>query len=198
MTGAVLAGGESRRMGFNKALIEIDGETIVERTIRVLSTVAGVDEVFLVVNDPAPYRGFGVEVHTDIHKGAGSLGGVFTALKRAGSERVFVAACDMPFLDPAAVEVIIRQEDGFDAVVPSAGGRTHPLHSLYSTGAAPAMGEMITKGRLRIGEFLRGARVRYLDENFFKASGVDIARSATNVNTPEELEKYLKKNEKAT
>ena len=81
MTGAVLAGGLARRMGFNKALIEVNGETLIQRTVGTFQKVF--DDTMVVTNDVLLYENLGVKVVADIYKGAGSLGGIFTALFHA-------------------------------------------------------------------------------------------------------------------
>ncbi|TAN62740.1 molybdenum cofactor guanylyltransferase, partial [bacterium] len=78
MTGAILAGGKSVRMGFNKALIKTNDETIIERTIRLFKGIF--DHTFIVANDVLLYENLDTPIFADIHKGAGSLGGIYTAL----------------------------------------------------------------------------------------------------------------------
>lgn len=187
MTGAVLAGGQSRRMGTNKALLKIDGTTIIERVVSVLCNVF--DEVVIIANDPAPYSFQGIKVYPDIHVGAGSLGGLYTAIVRSGSPFTFVTACDMPFLDTECIKRLLSiPRQGYDALVPSIGGRPHPMHGLYSKSCAGVAEEMIKGGNLRVNDMLEKIHVKMLTEADF--TGLPIATSVENVNTKEDLKRH--------
>ncbi|HHL39272.1 MAG TPA: molybdenum cofactor guanylyltransferase [Deltaproteobacteria bacterium] len=184
---AVLAGGRSRRMGFNKALIEVDGTTIIARTVGLLRE--RFDDVFIVAGDPLVYESIGCAVVADVVKDAGSLGGIHTALFHARCPRVFVTACDMPFL---AADVIGRVVEAgaaaaADAVVPYIDGRLHPMHALYSKKCLEAVESMIRAGNLRVMDLFERVRTRTLDEADFK--GLAARESVGNVNTPEDLER---------
>ncbi len=183
MTGAILAGGKSRRMGFNKAFIKINDETIIERSLRLFKKEF--DEVYIVANDPLLYENLDVRVVSDIIRGAGSLGGVYTAILHAKGDFVFVAACDMPYLDGAAIRKILKSKGRFDAVVPFINNRYHPMHALYSRKCLHSIESMIKEGDLRITGLFERIRAKKLLENDFK--GLHIEASIENINTREDL-----------
>ncbi len=186
MTGAVLAGGMSRRMGTNKAFIEVDGAPIIKRVIGVLGKVS--DELLVIADNVSLYEGLGARALPDAVSGAGSLGGIYTALLHASSDEVFVAACDMPDIKEEAVRKIITAPRGSAlAVLPHVGGRAHPLHALYTKGCLPVMEEMVKAGQLRIGAFLEKVEFLALGEEDFP--GIDIRASVANINTRGELER---------
>lgn len=187
MTASVLAGGLSRRMGTNKALIPMDGETIIARAVRVLKVAF--NEVNIIANDPLLYEGLDVRVYSDIIREAGSLGGVYTALFHAKHDYVFVTACDMPFLDMAVVRKVASAIDAYDAAVPFIGGRLHPLHAAYSKRCLKTIEAMIKEGNLRITELFGRIKTYRLTQEHFQ--GMDAERSVENVNTKEELERLL-------
>src|ERR1043166_4342024 len=101
---AILAGGESRRFGSNKALADFEGETLVGRAARRLGPLT--NDLFLVANDPAPYAFLGLVVHPDDRPGHGPLSGLHAALLRARHEWTFLVACDMPHASPAVAEAM--------------------------------------------------------------------------------------------
>lgn len=187
MTGAVLAGGQSRRMGTNKALLTIDGTTIIERITGVLTPIF--DEVVIIANDPLPYAHLGLSIYPDIHIGAGSLGGLLTAIVKSRSEHTFVTACDMPFLDPDCIKRLISDPMAdSDAIVPFIDGRAHPLHGLYSRRCAGTIEAMIKTGNLRINSLLDVIPVKRLTETDF--AGLPIATSVENINSEEDLKRH--------
>jgi len=184
MTGAVLAGGQSRRMGTNKAFVEVDGLPIIERVLAVL------DEVFerrlIIADDVQLFHDLGAPVIPDYYKGSGSLGGIYTALLNSDSRQTFVTACDMPDIKASAVKRLIStpREDAL-VIIPYINGRLHPMHALYDKRCLAPIEEMIKKGELRIMGLFDEIKIKKLTEAEF--SGVDIAASVANINTRQEL-----------
>lgn len=185
-----MTGGASRRMGFNKAFIELDcetGETILSRTVSLFEKLF--DETVIVTADASIYSEAGVPVLTDIYPDCGSLGGIFTALKSFSGSPLFIAACDMPRIDPDAIEAVInaaRSATGpIDAAVPYINSRYHPLHAYYTQNATDKIEQLIKARKLRVQGFIDSAAILKLVENDFGA--IDITRSVANINTPEEL-----------
>ncbi|GMR05051.1 MAG: hypothetical protein BMS9Abin23_0979 [Thermodesulfobacteriota bacterium] len=187
MTGAVLAGGKSRRMGSNKALLEFNGETIIQRVLKVVSGVF--EKTMIVADDVLLYENLDARVVADIYKGAGSLGGVYTALFHSSGNHVFVAACDMPHIDAGAVKRILEAPGSYDAAVPFISGRYHPMHAVYSKRCMKPMEAMIKEGNLRLTGLMERIRVKKLVEEDFK--GIPIEESVRNINTKEDLERLV-------
>ncbi|MFQ5354382.1 MAG: molybdenum cofactor guanylyltransferase [Thermodesulfobacteriota bacterium] len=186
MTGAVLAGGQSRRMGSNKAFIKVDGVPIIERVLAVLMEVF--DERLIIADEVGLFKGFssGARAIPDFYKGAGSLGGIYTALLNSSSETAFVTACDMPDINAEAVtRVISTPLESAGAILPFIEGRPHPMHALYHRDCLGPMEEMIKSGNLRITDFLNKIAVKRLTEKDF--TGLNIEASVANINTREEL-----------
>ena len=124
VTGIILAGGSSSRMGRNKALLEVDGSPIITRTYRTLASLF--HEVIVVTNSPLDYDFLPCRKVPDIYPGCGSIAGLHSALAHSSTPHTFVTACDLPFLDPAIIRYLcdIRNEGfDYDAVVPLSYGR---------------------------------------------------------------------------
>ena len=182
-TASILAGGMSRRMGFNKAFIKVGGQFIIERSLKTLRSVF--DEVSIIADDIALYSNLGAPVWPDEIKGAGSLGGVYTALLHSTGDRAFVTACDMPAIEAASVRRTVVLFTAGDAAVPFIGGRYHPMHAVYSKSCIDPIEEMIRAGDLRINSLLDRITVQKLTEEDY--GKVAIAASVTNINTQEDL-----------
>lgn len=188
ISAAVMAGGKSRRMGQDKAWIELEGKPIVARVIDVLREVA--DEVLVVANDPR-FAELGVRVVPDRFPEGGALGGIATGVGAAQHDRVLVAACDMPFLRADVWRLLVQRADGTDAVVPKVGGEYETLHALYTKACLGPMERALASGKMRIISFFGDVRVREVDEADLRALDPEL-RSLTNVNTPEELAAAMK------
>jgi len=184
VSAAVMAGGRSRRMGRDKAWLDIgDGRPIVQQVIDVLSQVA--DEVFLVANDER-YRTLGKRVVPDRFPDGGVLGGIATGIGAATHDSVLVAACDMPFLSADVFRLLVARGEGVDAVVPRTGGEYETLHALYTKACLAPIERALAGGRMRVVSFFDDVRLRVIEEAELRTVDPDL-RSFTNVNTPEEL-----------
>jgi molybdopterin-guanine dinucleotide biosynthesis protein A len=182
---AILAGGQSSRMGSNKALLKVGGLGMLARTVELLRPL--VDDLFICANDPAPYGGTGLRVVPDVHRDRGAIGGIHAAIRAAAQPCVLCVACDMPHLAPAVVRLLLGVDAvGADAVVPLVRGLPEPLLALYSRSALPGFERAIAAGRLRVVDGLEGLRVRTVAEGDLAAVDPGL-QSFLNVNTPDEL-----------
>lgn len=183
ISAAVMAGGKSRRMGRDKAWLELEGRPIVQRVVDVLREVA--DEVLIVANDPR-YAQLGLRVVPDRFPNGGALGGIATGVGAAQHDLVLVAACDMPFLRVDLWRLLMQRAEGADAVVPKVGGQYETLHAAYRKACLGPMERALASRKMRVISFFDEVRVREVGEADLRALDPDL-RALTNVNTPEEL-----------
>ncbi|MBU6480564.1 MAG: molybdenum cofactor guanylyltransferase [Nitrospirae bacterium] len=187
VTGVLLAGGKSRRMGEDKRYLVVGEQTLLERGLAVLRSIF--QEVLVVIAQDSPPLDVDARVERDMVPDCGSLGGLYTGLMQATTPYVFVVACDMPFLDPAVIAQFTNRRATADIVMGKLGARLHPMHALYGKRCLPVVEQMILARELKIQEMVSHAslRVRYVtdaDLLTIDPSG----RSFHNVNTPAELE----------
>ncbi|OQY24464.1 MAG: molybdenum cofactor guanylyltransferase [Chloroflexi bacterium] len=185
ISGIVLAGGASRRMGRNKAFLELDGRSLIEIVIERMASVCA--EVLIVAGDARPYATLGVPVIEDRFRGVGVLGGLHAGLKAASHDLVLAVACDMPFLNPDLLRAFTRLAEGFDVAVLRQGENVEPLHAAYRRACLPAIETAIRAHRRRIISFFPHVRVRYVTLEDVAPFDPEL-RSFRNVNTPQELE----------
>jgi molybdopterin-guanine dinucleotide biosynthesis protein A len=185
VTGVVLAGGSSRRLGFNKAFAEVGGKPIIERALAVLESLF--DEVFIVALDAELYEKLDSPVYTDLLPGNGALGGVHAALSYASGEASFICACDMPFLNPRLIGRMVESAPGADVVLPRSPKGLEPLHALYGRGCLPAVERAIESGELKLTSYFSQLAVRVVE-------GEELERldsgglSFFNINSAEDLD----------
>jgi len=190
VSAAIMAGGRSRRMGRDKAWLDLgDGRPIVRRVIDALSEVA--DEVLIVANDPR-YATLGPRVVPDRFPDGGALGGIATGVGAASHPTVLVAACDMPFLRADLWRLLLSRAGEADVVIPRVAGEYETLHAVYTKACVPAMERALAAGRMRVISFFDDVRVRTVEEDELRAIDPDLA-SLTNLNTPEELDAARKR-----
>lgn len=186
VTGVILAGGASSRMGINKALLEVDGSPMITRTYRTLASLF--HEVLIVTNSPGDYAFLPCRKVPDIYPGCGSIAGLHAALVHSSSAYSFVTACDMPFIDATIIRTLCGLCNGVDdAVVPSSEGGQEPLHALYSSACKDVFETALKHGERKIRDVLKRMKIRNVTYEELQRLGCQAA-SFLNVNTPEEYE----------
>jgi molybdopterin-guanine dinucleotide biosynthesis protein A len=186
MTGIILTGGKNTRMGENKAFIEINGEKIIERTMRIFREVF--DEIILITNSPLEYLDYDVRIVTDLIKGKSALGGIYTGLFYASCDHAFFAACDMPFLRKDFIEYMAGRIDSNDIVVPNPPDGFQPLHAIYSKRCLPHIKALIDKDKLKIRGFYKKSKTRIITADEIEKFDPE-GRMFLNVNSQEDLDK---------
>lgn len=184
VTGALFVGGESRRMGENKAFLKMGDKMLIERSLDVLNSVC--EEVLISSRQSEGYQEFGYPVITDRIQGKGPLGGLYSILAESKHDHIFVVACDMPFLNEEGIRFLYQELEDFDSVVPKALGRLHPLHAFYHKRIFSLVERSILKDKLKLAEVLRGCRMKTVDIGYYPESLI-------NVNTPNDWENALNK-----
>ena len=159
ITGVILAGGQSSRMGQNKALMSLGGKRLVDRVVEVMRNVF--DKLLMVTNTPDVYADLGVPMVQDVWPEKGSLGGVYSAIYHVTTPYCLAVACDMPFLRAAVLRYLITQmAGGYDVVVPDVLGELQTLHAIYSKACLQPIERRLETNRLRIVGFFPDVRVR--------------------------------------
>ncbi len=183
ITGVILVGGKSRRMGRDKALLEIAGRPLVGRVLAVFRECFG--RVVMVGDREERFAAYGLPVLADIYPGS-ALGGLYTGLVYATTDHIFVSSCDIPYPNAAVVRYLCGLREGYDAVVPITGDSFEPLFALYAKSCLGPMLKLLEKRNFCVYDFYPAVRVRYV-------TGAELAhldpdfRCFRNVNTPEEL-----------
>jgi FdhD protein len=183
VTGVILAGGESRRMGSDKSLLPIQGARFIDHVYTRMAALF--DEVIIVTNSPELYREIGCRKVPDIYYAQGALAGVHSGLAHAKTGGIFVVGCDMPFVSPAVVQKICAHADEGDLVIPHSSSGHEPLHAFYSKECLPAMEQVLDAGQKRI--MLVFDQVKLIELPASEVRQLDPEeKSFQNINTPED------------
>jgi FdhD protein len=187
ITCIILAGGNSRRMGSNKALLPHQGGRFIEAIHREMAAIFR--EVVLVTNSPGLFDFLPCKKVPDLIPGMGALSGIHSGLRHSATPFVFAVACDMPNLSPALIRHIASLAEGNDVVVPETAKGLEPLHAIYGKNALRPIEEALHAGKGRIVSFFDKVRIR-------KVSGEEVSRfdpafqSFRNINTPEDYFRF--------
>ncbi len=201
----ILAGGQSVRMGRDKALLRLhpSGPTIIERVISRLAE-ADVPPTLVVTNRPDIYRFLGLPMCPDDMPDAGPLGGLLTALRHSPHQCTLVVACDLPCLNPQLLRrlLTLASEGGCDAVVPRWVGphdkpHVEPLHAVYSPRCIQPLAASVEAGIRKLSEAVQQLNVQYVGEAELCLDDPYLD-SFHNINTPHDLAHLQKGQAQAT
>lgn len=187
LTVAIMAGGQSRRMGTDKAFVMLHGKPLVEHLVAKVRHLGQI-ETILITNRPDAYSFLGLPAYTDVLPGSGSLGGIYTALHYSRTSYVLILACDMPFVSTPLLKYMVRltEGDSFDVIVPRVEGYPESMHAIYRRTCLGPIRARLNAGQLKVTGFYGEVCVRAIDEpeyQIFDPKGL----SFYNVNTPEDL-----------
>ena len=187
---AILAGGKSKRMGQDKAFLQVGKKMVIERVIEQVQALT--DDLFINTNTPDVFAQFNLPMVGDIHADMAALGGIYSAIHAAQHKRVLVVACDMPFLNVDLLSYLIKLSPTADVVAPL----IHPpqpetMHTVYSKTCLPAIEKRLLANKLRIIGFFDDVTVRYVEQKEIAAIDPHLY-SFVNMNTPHDLERVRK------
>ena len=194
VTGVILAGGKSRRMGENKALMQLGDDSLIGHVIHRMHRVT--DELLLITNSPTEYAHLSVSMHGDILPGTGALGGIYTGLTHASHDVTLCVACDSPFLEPKLLTYLVSVLGEYDAVMPETFAHhedttqttLQTLCAAYSKRCLPIIELMLRESELRVHALQERAYVKRIPPEVWQAFDPD-GMSFFNINTPEDFER---------
>ena len=197
ITGVILAGGKSRRMGgYNKALLHIGNQMMIQRVLEVLKQVTS--SQLLITNFPKEYEFLDIPMKPDILPGKGAFGGVYTGLSVSETPYCLIVACDMPFLNVDFLrymtrivkEPVLNEANGYDIVIPKHSKGYEPLCAIYAKTCVPHIEKLLKANQLTIIEAFFDIRLRHVSESEIKNYDTE-GRMFFNINTQEDYQHAL-------
>lgn len=189
-TAAILAGGKSSRMGFDKQLLIEDDRRILETVIEKLKQEFS--DILIVTARPELYEAMGVRIFQDEYQGKGPLAGVHAALHHARSRYVYLLACDMPVVNLEFIRHMKAciQDSGADICACKQNDRMEPFNTFYSRDLLDDVTHRLETGNSSLFRFIYGNRACVIDQEDAARFDKEL-RMFTNINTRSEYEKYL-------
>ena len=183
VTCAILAGGKSKRMGRDKALIPVGDRALLSRVYAVAEEVFS--DILVLSNLHTHLDKVRGPIVKDVIPRQGPMIGIVSALLYARTTYVFVLACDMPFLRKDAIEYVLTAAHGEDIVIPKTEKGFEPLHALYNRSCISPLLSAIERGRMKIPDIFPLLSVKVVEgKEVFASQGLSIF---TNINTEEDL-----------
>lgn len=189
ISSVILAGGKSLRLGHDKITEKVGNVTLLEKAISRIDSLS--KDIVIVTAEERSFKEFAdnnkVKTVADIFPGRGSLGGIYTGLKKSETFYNLVIAADMPFLNGELLAYMTEVAEGFDFVIPKIGTFFEPLHAIYSKNCVTPIETMIRKTRRVIIELFDFVKVRYVEAEEIDRFDPEHL-SFFNINTVEDLE----------
>lgn len=186
VTGVILAGGKSSRMGRDKALLKIGEATFFDRIFNIFSVFF---PHVIIAGDRPDLARPNVPCYPDDYPGS-ALGGLYTGLRKAKTDSIFVSSCDIPFPAPDIVRILLAERKGYDAVVPRTPDGFEPLFALYHKNCLPEIRDMLERGEFCVFDFYPLKKIRYVNVSELPQNW---RLSLMNVNTPEEYDSIMER-----
>src|SRR5262245_23446477 len=186
----ILAGGQSRRMGRNKALIQVESSPLIARLAE--QALRLTNQVFVSSNDTGLYDFLGLPALPDLYPGQGPLAGLHAAFKNTDRPLVLLLACDLPALHEVMLRRLLDFSEGHDVVIPrTTDGRLHPLCAVYRRTCLDILEQNLRRGINKMTELFRDGslRIKFVDGSDGRFEDADLR----NLNTPEDLEAYTQR-----
>ena len=185
ITGFVLAGGESRRMGVDKGTLSLNGKSMIEHVIQALTPCT---KSITILANTNKFNRLGYPVFSDDIKNSGPLAGICKGISISNTEWNAFVCCDSPFISTEFISFLISQKEGFEAVVPTYKGKIYPLSAIYKRSTLSVFQSQLDHQKLRVKDALLSLNVKTIeltDElSFFNE------KLLTNINTPQDFEKH--------
>ncbi|MCC6979685.1 MAG: molybdenum cofactor guanylyltransferase [Candidatus Melainabacteria bacterium] len=188
VTGLILSGGKSKRMGRPKAFLPYEGSTVIGHIVSEIKDLFS--EVFIVANEVESFEDLGVDVVKDILPHRGPLGGILSGLMTSSNHYAFVTACDMPLIDKRLVRELVSRRQDNDVVVLSHPQGIEPLFGVYSKNCIKPLEESLFAGNLSVQDFLSGLKAGVY-EWMPERQDVEALPPFFNINTPQDYSRVI-------
>ncbi|PZM77887.1 MAG: molybdenum cofactor guanylyltransferase [Candidatus Melainabacteria bacterium] len=188
VTGLILSGGKSKRMGRPKAFLPFEGSTVIGHIVHEIRDLF--NEIFIVANEVESFEDLGVDVVKDILPHRGPLGGILSGLMTSSNHYAFVMACDMPLIDKRLVRELVSRRQDNDVVVLSHPQGIEPLFGVYSKNCIKPLEESLFAGNLSVQDFLSGLKAG-IYEWMPERPDADALPPFFNINTPQDYSRVI-------
>lgn len=181
ITGIILTGGKSRRMGSDKALLDLNGKTLLEHSIDLCKPFC---ENILISSNNTNHSVSGFEMVPDEKPDCGPMGGIYTCLKKSKTDWSFIISVDSPFVEPTFITNVLNEIGEFDAIIPIHSKGKEPLIALYHKNSLVEIGKMMEAENFKMHNLINSINVKWIESaNWIKK----YPKLFHNINRPEDL-----------
>jgi molybdopterin-guanine dinucleotide biosynthesis protein A len=182
ITGVILAGGKSSRMGRDKALLNLNGKSFIQHIGETLKN--NFNEVIIITDQVEMYRFMCLPIYEDVFKDRGPLGGIHSAFMHSHLDKLFIVSTDLPLINSASIHYLLSRESQGDSIVFSVGDKIQPLFGLYNRTCFPTIENHLERNQSSVVNLLKDINAMIIPAPV--SSALNISHTLKNINTPEE------------
>jgi len=186
ISAVILAGGKSSRMGQNKALMKIDGVSLIEK---IFNEISKISKDIVISSNTEEYNFFNAKIVKDEFKEIGPIAGIYSCLKSIKYQKAIVVSCDIPFINIDFINYLIENSQYFDVTISENNCFLEPLIGIYSKSIISVFEKEIINGNYSIQKIIRKLNINVLkinsDLNFYNEN------LFLNLNNLEDFEKAI-------
>jgi molybdopterin-guanine dinucleotide biosynthesis protein A len=182
VSGIILSGGKSTRMGQEKGLIKLNGKPMIQHVIDHLDPIC--DQILISAN-ATMYQDFGYPVFKDEINEIGPAGGIVSSLKHSKNEKNIIIACDLPFASTPFIRTLLDMSENYEITLPMSGPHYQPLCAVYSKEVYAVFMECINKGIYSLQSIVKAFRIQIIRQGDIK--GFDLSIELRNINSPDDM-----------
>lgn len=185
-TAAILCGGKSSRMGFDKSEVKVNGKLLIEIIAEKLEQVF--ENIILISNDKVKFKNIKYKVVEDIIPDSGPMGGIYTALKHSSSKFTFITACDMPVINVPYLKYMeeLIKSQGLKGVASYNSGYVEPLHAFYSKEMLSSFKSALSENNYKLLNVMNNCNMYYVKDEKVREFSKDM-NIFTNLNYKTDL-----------
>ncbi len=184
VSGIILSGGKSTRMGRDKGLIKLNGKPMIQHVIDHIEPIC--DQLLISANDKS-YKDFGFPVYHDEIDEIGPAGGILSCFKHSKHEKNIIISCDLPFASTQFIRKLLDLSGDYEITLPMSGTHYQPLCAVYSRQVYPVFEKTVNKGIFSLKSIIKSFRIQVIKPEDIQ--GYDLSRELRNINSPDDLKK---------
>ncbi len=159
LTGIILSGGKSSRMGKEKGLCWLKGKPLIEYSFDHLKNFC---DSIIISSNSNEYEYLGCQIVKDEVQDIGPAGGIYSCLRASGNDENFIVSCDMPMITGDLIQYLLSQKKDFDALIPLFNGFPEPLCAFYRQSCIPVFKKSIDLGKYKIQDIIKGVNAGFV------------------------------------
>ena len=183
VTGIILSGGKSTRMGQDKGLLELNGKPMIQHVIDHIDPIC--DQILISTNEKK-YEDFGFPVYKDVITDIGPAGGIISCLDHSANNKNLIISCDLPYTSTNFIRKLLDLSSDYEITLPKYGPHLQPLCAVYSKRVYKTFKECVTMGVYSLKSIIMEFQVQVIEQDAIPE--FDFSKELNNINSKDDLE----------
>lgn len=183
VTGIILSGGKSSRMGQDKGFLELNGKPMIQHVIDHINPMC--DQILISANEKK-YEELGYPVYKDVISDIGPAGGIISCLDHSNNNKNIIISCDLPHASTDFIRKLLDLSGDYEITLPKSGQQLQPLCAIYSKKVYKSFMEYVSRGFYSLKSIIMEFRVQVIQEDAMPA--FDFSKELKNINSMDDVQ----------